>query len=160
MNGPDLNFLQGYQNPVLQSTALPRSDDGLYVPIFGVCGTILQPIAYEFSGDENPKDFDIKTFKIGSRNNLHILANETMQRPAPLSSLFDSTKTVAPYCFRYNWLQELFPRQQYVALQGFLSTQLYRQMTDVQFSFNSWNPCLVYEIKSVIAAREYFLLIP
>ncbi len=128
---------------MLQSTTLARSDSGLYVPMFGVCGTILQPVAYEFSGDENPEDFEFKTFKIGLRRNLHILANDTMQRPAPSSRSFDS-RNVLPYCFRYNWLQGLFPKQQYGALQSFLSSELYQFMPEVKFSFNSWNPCIVY----------------
>lgn len=139
---PILNLLQGYNFPVLRTTTLPRSDDGLYVPIFGVCGTTLQPVAYEFSSDESPEDFQFQTFKIGARNNLHIMANDTMQRPAPFPSLSDS-KNTSPYCFRYNWLEGLTPKLQYRALQAFLSTQLYQLMPDVKFSLNAWNPCIV-----------------
>ena len=135
--------MQGYNLPILQTTTLPRSDDGLYVPIFGVCGTILQPVAYEFSGDESPKEFEFKTFKIGLRNNLHVLANDTMRRPSPFPRSFDA-KNTEPYCFQYNWLEIALPKVQYGALKIFLSSQFYNyDMTEVKFSMNSWNPCIV-----------------
>jgi hypothetical protein len=45
------HLLQGYQNPSLRSSP-EFIENGMYVPMFAVCGTILQPVAYDMSDDQ------------------------------------------------------------------------------------------------------------
>jgi hypothetical protein len=136
-------LLQGYQEPKLQSTTLPTNNHGLYVPLFGVCGLILQPVAYSMSDDEDAFQFESKTFKLGSRSNLHLLANDTMQSLSPISSFSFERDMSAPRCFQYNFLQEAMARPQFQALSYFLSHEFYRQTPEITFSDQTWNPCIV-----------------
>lgn len=113
------------------------------MPLFGICGTIMQPVSYTLSGDEDPNNFQLSTFEIGSRENLHILANDTMQRLAPLASSSPDAGIKSARCFQYNFLKLLFQQQQYTALDLFLRYELYKK-TAIKFKADAWNPCIVY----------------
>ena len=134
-----LNLLQGYQDPVLQSTPVPTKEYGLYVPLFAVCGTILQPISYSLSGDEPAGTFVTRDFGVGFRDNLFISANDTMRQAYATSSSL-STSPSSPACFKYNILQSMLPPGAYTPLIWFLTTELFKNKG---FSLDAWQPCIV-----------------
>ncbi len=89
--------LQGYKKPVLQSSP-EFTDKGMYVPLFAVCGTVLQPFAYDMSGDEDHLTFIDKTFGFSTRDNIYVTSNQSMRRPVSYSSAMQHS---SPGCFRY-----------------------------------------------------------
>jgi hypothetical protein len=140
--------LQGYRDPTLQTTTVSTNNQGLYVPLFGVCGTIMQPVSYTLSGDEDPLIFQLSTFELGKRQNLHILANDTMQSLAPLASSSPDAGIKSARCFQHNFLKLLMQQQQYTELDLFLRYELYKS-TAIKFKADAWNPCIVYAIPHV-----------
>jgi hypothetical protein len=137
--------LQGYRNPTLQTTTVSTNNQGLYVPLFGVCGTIMQPVSFGLSADQDPALFQISSFGIGVRDNLHILSNETMQRLAPLArSTLDDAGMKSARCFQHNFMKLLLQPTQYVALEGFLQYEFYKNTAEkIKFQADSWDPCIV-----------------
>jgi hypothetical protein len=106
----------------------------------------MQPVSFGLSGDEDPALFQISSFGIGLRDNLHVLSNNTMQRLAPLSSSSpDDAGLKSARCFQHNFMNLLLQPKQYAALDFFLRYQFYKS-TPIKFQADSWNPCIVYAV--------------
>jgi hypothetical protein len=127
----------------------------MYVPMFAVCGTILQPVAYDMSDDQvgcsrqllrfahicqDSFAFVDRTFGFTTRQNLHVASNQTMRRPTEYSSAMSRT---TPGCFQFKQLlqdPEIFATRTYNILTSFLKNELFRTLG---WTENAWQPCIV-----------------
>ena len=112
----------------------------------------MQPVSYELSGDEDPLIFQLSAFELGKRQNLHILANDTMQRLAPLASSSPDAGIKSARCFQHNILKIIYQQQDTTPLELFLAYQLYKK-TAIKFKADAWNPCIVYAIPHALLTQ-------
>jgi hypothetical protein len=104
----------------------------------------MQPVTYSLSKDEEPSSFLSSTFRIGIRNNLHILANNTLQRPAPLAAASLGTESESARCFQHNFLDLMLSKEEIARLKLFLEYELFKNTSPrIEYSEERWNPCIM-----------------